>query len=99
MKLHTRRPSVYAPSVEELIEQRDEARADADAHKGNVVRIARKNARLMRIIAECIVAGRALGPKTDASAIVNRLAERLLIEGFDLSIELAQLRREAGERP
>ena len=95
-----RRPATtYAPSVEQLIEERDEAVKTADAHKGNVFRIARKNARLMRIIAECIVAGRLLGPKTDASAIVNRLAERLLIEGFDLGIEFAQLRREAGERP
>ncbi|NUK12681.1 hypothetical protein HRW18_32870 [Streptomyces lunaelactis] len=97
MKRHT--ASAYAPSAADLIEQRDEAVRDAEDHKGNVVRIARKNARLCRIIAECIVAGRTLGPRTDASAIVNRLAERLLIEGFDLSIEFAQLRREAGERP
>ena len=94
-----RTATTYAPSVAQLVAERDAARADADAHKGNVVRIAKKNARLMRILAECIVAGRLLGPKTDAAAIVNRLAEKLLIEGFDLGIEFAQLRREAGERP
>ncbi|HET6356058.1 hypothetical protein [Streptomyces sp.] len=99
--MKTRKPHAYAyaPNVEQLINERDAAIAEADVHKGNVVRIAKKNARLMRIVAECIVAGRALGPKTDALAIVNRLAERLLIEGFDPSIEFAQLKREAGERP
>ncbi|MFF3398280.1 hypothetical protein ACFYW6_07175 [Streptomyces sp. NPDC002659] len=98
MKRRTRRPSVYAPDAERLVAERAAAIEDADEHKGNVVRIAKKNARLMRIIAECIVAGRALGPKTDARSIVNRLAERLLIEGFDLSIEFEQLKREGGER-
>lgn len=82
-----------------LVAERDAAVRDAEELKGDNVRIARKNARLCRIIAEAIVAGRLLGPKTDACAIVNRLHERLLIEGFDLSIEFAQLRHEAGERP
>lgn len=96
MKLRTRRPSVYAPSVEQLIEQRDEARKAADAHMGNVVRIARKNARLCRIVAEAIVTGQQTGGS--AKVLVDQLAERLLIEGFNLSIEFAQI-RQAGERP
>lgn len=91
-----RRTSVYAPSVEKLIEQRDDARKDADAHMGNVVRIAKKNARLCRIIAEHIVDGQKAGGT--AKVLVDQLAERLLIEGFNLSIEFAQI-RQAGERP
>lgn len=92
-----RRSTVYAPNVEQLDEERDEARKDADAHKGNVARIARKNARLSRILAECIVDGQKAGGT--AKVLVDKLAERLLIEGFNLSIEFAQIAHEAGDRP
>ncbi|NUK22035.1 hypothetical protein [Streptomyces lunaelactis] len=92
-----RRTAVYAPNVEQLVAARDEAVKDADDHKGNVVRIARKNARLCRLVAEHILTGQQAGGA--AKAAVDQLAERLLIEGFNLGIEFAQLRREAGERP
>lgn len=92
-----RRTAVYGPDVEQLIEQRDEATKDRDEHKGSVVRIAKKNARLSWIIAEHIVNGQKAGGTAKAAA--DQLAERLLIEGFNLGIEFAQLKREAGERP
>lgn len=91
-----RTATVYAPNVEQLIEERDAAIEDRDEHKGNVVRIAKKNARLCRILAEHIDAGQKTGGT--AKTLIDQLAERLLIEGVNLSIEFAQIRHGAGEQ-
>lgn len=85
---------VYAPPAES---EPDAAVRKAEELTGDNVRIAKKNARLCRIVAEHIVTGQQAGGS--AKAIVDQLAERLLIEGFNLGIEFAQLRHEAGERP
>lgn len=94
--MRIRRPSEYAPNVEQLIEERDEAVKDAETHCGHLARIAKKNARLCRILAEHIVDGQQLGGTAKAHA--DQLAERLLIEGVNLSIEFAQIRHQVGER-